>query len=71
MDDSVSVASALVERAARITVKLVDPPTGIALDKEVALKVTEVVLHALRVHPAGAAVVLENSEPAPLRRIRT
>ena len=42
-------------------VKSCEPPAGIRLATALAVKVTEVVLNAERVHPAGAAVVFEKS----------
>ena len=69
MSCKVSFTFAVVERIASASVKLTDaPPTAIVLAQEVARKVTEVPLKAVRVHPAGAAVLDENSEPVPMRK---
>lgn len=43
----------------KATVKSCVPPAGIRLATALAVKVTDVVLNALLVHPAGGAVVFE------------
>lgn len=46
-----------------MTLKLIELPTGMAFAQELAVKVTEVVENAVRVQPAGAAVLALNREP--------
>jgi hypothetical protein len=60
-----SVVSADVERKLKTMTKASDEPVGIVFAHELARKVTDVVLNAIRVHPAGAAVVEENVLVAP------
>ena len=67
---SVSLTSALVVAIVSMRLKLNEEPDGIDVLQLLAWKVTDVVLKAVRVQPAGAAVEEEKSEPVPGRRKR-
>ena len=58
---SVWVKSTVMFPMLKTMVKSCVPPAGIRLPTALAVKVTDVVLNAERVHPAGAAVVFEKS----------
>jgi hypothetical protein len=60
MSRSSSFVSALVDLKLKAMTKFREDPVGMAFAHDVARNVTDVVLYAVRVQPAGAAVVEEN-----------
>jgi len=65
---SVSFASWVVLRIVIEIAKVAEPPAGIAFAHEVAWNVTDVVVKAVRLQPAGAAVPPANTEPELIRK---